>query len=403
MKDSNFQKKNLLHKANRSFIYIKKSKFFDLSLNSGVLLLGHNHQVFKKTLSQIKNCSLTNFNRKETSEKILKYIKFYFKSAYKLIFCTTGSEAIIKAIRISKAINKNKNKIFIVSGSWHGSVDQTLFFSKKDLRPIPLSSGISEDYKKRVIILPYNDIKKTKSILDKNYKKASCILIEPITASLPLEKSKKYLFFLKEYSRKKNIILIFDEIVTGIRTEHGSVQNKFRIYPDITVVGKSIGGGFPISLILLNKKIYRRINKLKKDIFFGGTFSGNNYSVISCINTLAYINKNKYLITSIIKKAKILQDRLNIFSDKNRLDVKIYRFDSFLRIIFSKEKINNRIARDFLEKKNKNKITKFTKYLDSKKILYPKNGIIFLSSALTSNNVNYLVKNLSLALKKCFK
>ena len=133
---------------------------------------------------------------------------------------------MIKAIRISRALS-NKSKIFIVSGSWHGSVDQTLYFSKEDLKPIPLSSGISDNIKKNIIILPYNDLEKSKKILDRNYKHASCILIEPITASLPLEQSKNYLKFLKEYSSKKRITLIFDEMVTGIKTTNGSVQNRF--------------------------------------------------------------------------------------------------------------------------------------------------------------------------------
>ena len=103
--------------------------------------------------------------------------------------------------------------------------------------------------------MPYNDIKKSEKILNKYSKNISCILIEPITASLPLDKSKHYIKFLRNYSTKKKIILIFDEMVTGLRTDQGSVQNKFKILPDITLVGKAIGGGLPISLILINKKI----------------------------------------------------------------------------------------------------------------------------------------------------
>ena len=327
--------KIITEKAKGNFVFIKK--IFRFIFTPG-FLLGHNHKVFQKTLNELrKNYSLTNYQNKNIRIMILKYIKKYFRSAYDLIFCTTGSETVIKAIRISRALS-NKSKIFIVSGSWHGSVDQTLYFSKEDLKPIPLSSGISDNIKKNIIILPYNDLEKSKKILDRNYKDASCILIEPITASLPLEQSKNYLKFLKEYSLKKRITLIFDEMVTGIRTANGSVQNRFNIYPDITLVGKAIGGGLPISLIIINRKIFDRIKKLKRKIFFGGTFSGNNFSLISCWNTLAYVNKNKNLVRTIINKSKILQDKLNNFSNQNNLDVKVYRFDSFLRIIFSKKK-----------------------------------------------------------------
>ena len=126
-------------------------------------------------------------------------------------------------------------------------------------------------------------------------------------------------------------------MVTGLRTDQGSVQNKFKILPDITLVGKAIGGGLPISLILINKKIDYKIKRLKKKIFFGGTYSRNNYSLFSCLETLNYINNNNHLIGNVIKKAKQLQNKLNHFIKKNDLDVKVYRFDSFVRIIFSRK------------------------------------------------------------------
>ena len=292
--------KNLekIEKAEKSYVWIKRKKFFDLSLHSGVLLFGHNSKIFSNTLNIIrkKKLSLSSFSEKISSKKILPHIKKYFKSTHNLIFCTTGSESVIKSIRISRALANNKQKVAIVSGSWHGSVDQTLFFSKKNLSPIPLSSGINQNYKKDLIILPYNDIKKSEKILNKYSKNISCILIEPITASLPLDKSKHYIKFLRNYSTKKKIILIFDEMVTGLRTDQGSVQNKFKILPDITLVGKAIGGGLPISLILISKKIDYKIKRLKKKIFFGGTYSRNNYSLFSCLETLNYINNNPKVI-----------------------------------------------------------------------------------------------------------
>lgn len=82
--------------------------------------------------------------------------------------------------------------------------------------------------------------------------------------------------------------------------------------------------------------------------------------------------------------------------------MKVYRFDSFVRIIFSRKNITNRISRDFLEKKNKGRISNFIKFLYLKKILYPKNGIIFISSVTTDKNIDYLFKYISIGLKKYF-
>ena len=147
-----FQKYSIkkIEHANKNNIFIGSKKYFDLSLHSGVLLLGHNHPIFLKTLKEIisQKISLSNI-KSDNINKILSLIKFYFKSAYKLIFCTTGSESVIKTIRICKSITKNKNKIFLVSGGWHGSVDQTLFHSNKSLNPMPLSSGLDKNIKKK--------------------------------------------------------------------------------------------------------------------------------------------------------------------------------------------------------------------------------------------------------------
>ena len=390
-------------KAKENYIFLSGKKYFDLSLNSGVLFLGHNHSTFISTLKNIveKKISLSDINKKNIN-LIQKLIKFFFKSSNKIITCSTGSESVIKSIRICKALT-NKEKIFLVNGSWHGSVDQTLFHSKKNLKPIPLSSGLGNQFKKNIKILPYNDINSSKIILDKYSKDVCCLIIEPISASLPLEKSKKYLKFLRSYCNKKKIILIFDEIISGIRTDRGSVQNKFKIYPDITLAGKVIGGGMPISLILINKKISNKILKLKKKIFFGGTFSGNNYSIISCINTLLYLKKNSKLIKKTIKYSNYFQKKLNEFLIENNIKCRVYRFDSFLRIVFSDENIKNRISRDFLEGKKIKKITLFKKFLLKKRILYPNNGIIFFSTVISKKQIDTLIKITSIGLKKYFK
>lgn len=392
-----------INKAEDDYIHIGKKKYFDLSLQSGVLLLGHSNKTFNKSLNQIiKNkYTISKLNNNNLDKSIFKLVKKYFKSAHELIYCTTGSEAVTKAIRIARALNQNKNKIFIVNGSWHGSVDQTLFKAKNNLRPIPMSAGIENIFKSNVKILPFGDINKTKKILNAHYRHSSCILIEPVAASLPMENRKVYLKYLRDFCTKKKLIMIFDEMITGIRTAKGSVQNKYNIFPDITVAGKAIGGGLPISFILLNKELSIKITKLKNKIFFGGTYSGNNYSVLSSYNTLKYIKKN--MINNMIKNSAYFQKEINYFCTKNNLGVEVYRFDGFLRLIYSKKKISNIVARDFFEVKNRIKIEKFKKYLFNKKILYPNNGVIFFSTMINREKTDFLITNICEGIKKFFK
>ena len=144
------------------------------------------------------------------------------------------------------------------------------------------------------------------------------------------------------------------------------------------------------------------INIKKLNIFYGGTFSANAMACFSGAKTTSHIWKNKKIIEKQCQFSEYFQKKLNSFIEKNGLDAQVYRFQSMVRIIFSKNKIIDRVQRDFFEEKNKFKIKKLKEFLLTKKILYPKNGIIFFSNANNKKHIEYFVKNISLGLKKVF-
>jgi glutamate-1-semialdehyde 2,1-aminomutase len=384
-------------------IIIENRALYDLSYSSGVIFLGHNHYIFKKSLKECINKKISIFSNPNIyAYKLAKTIKSFFSNFNKIIFCSTGSESVIKALRVSRAINK-KNIVVCPVGSWHGSVDQTLFSPKKNLSPFPISSGLKEIDRKNILFIPYNDIAGSEKILNKFKNNINCVLIEPVTASLPNKSVRLYLKFLESYCKKKKIILIFDEIITAFRTKKGSVQVQFDIKPDITLVGKILGGGFPVGAIGLSKEIFNKVKKLRNPIFFGGTFSANTFSMLVGNNVISYIKNNVNLVDRLINNCEIFENKVNNFIAKNNIDAKVYRFDAILRIVFSKNKIQNRIQRDFLEKKYSKKKDNFIKFLLKKRINYPKNGIILLS--LANNNkkdLNYIIKIICLGLNKYF-
>ena len=170
-------------------------------------------------------------------------------------------------------------------------------------------------------------------------------------ASLPSKNPSKYLKFLEKYCRKNKIILIFDEIITGIRSNKFSVQKNYNIKPDITIIGKVFGGGLPIGIIGVSKKIKQRLKKLNIKVFFGGTFSGNSLSTFIGNKIITYILKNKSIIKEINKKSEFFENHLNKFILENNLDVKIYRYASILRIVYTKKKYKIEFKEIFLKKK----------------------------------------------------
>jgi glutamate-1-semialdehyde 2,1-aminomutase len=393
-----------VEKGVKSKIYIKGKAYEDLSYCAGTLLLGHNSTIYKKTLKKlsaknISNFAMPNIYAEDLSKLLYKKFNKYFD---KFIYCNSGSESVMKALRIAKAVSK-KDLIVSVTGSWHGSLDQFLFYPNKVLKPKNTCDGISNFYKNNLRFIPYNDIENSIKILKKIKSKVAAIIVEPIQACLPLESSKEYLFYLQKYCDKNNIILIFDEMITGIRTLEGSVHKKFKLSPSISTFGKCIGGGAPIGVIALSKKLTTKIKKLNKKVYFGGTFSGNSLSTFIGYQTLNYIHKNESIIKSLNLRSLYIKNEIDNFIKNNNIHAKLYLFQSMLRIVFTKQKIKNRYQRDFFEKNNLSKISQFKKYLFKNKIYYPSNGIIFISNETKMKNCKFIISNINKGLYKFFR
>ena len=327
-------------------------------------------------------------------------LKKKFPNFSKFIFCNSGSEAVLKTLRICKAIT-NKKIIFAVSGSWHGSVDKLLYNADKRLKPKNLSDGLSDYNKKNLKFIPYNNIKTSKKILDKYKNKASCIIIEPIQGCLPTDKAKEYLMFLSSFAKKNNIILIFDEMITGLRTDSRSVQSYFKFNSDITTFGKCFGGGFPIGIIGISKKVENKIYMKNKKIYFGGTFSGNSISTYIGKLTTQYIERNKkQIFENLEKKSSFFEKEINSFISDNNVNAYLYRFKSILRLVFTKKKVTNRYQRDFFEYKNLKNIKNFRYFLLKNGVNYPSNGIIYMSASTSYADLKIIIKLFKKGLKK---
>ena len=189
-------------------------------------------------------------------------------------------------------------------------------------------------------------------------------------------------------------------MITGLRIDGKSVQSHFNLKPDISIFGKCLGGGLPIGIIAISKRIEKLIIKRKKNIFFGGTFSGNSISTYVGMLTTRYILKNKKKIfPTLEKKSLFFQNALNKFIRKNNISAYVYRFKSVLRIVFTNRKVSNRLQRDFLESKKIKKINQLREFLLKNKIYYPSSGVIFMSTSTNKSDLEIIIKFIKKGLK----
>jgi glutamate-1-semialdehyde 2,1-aminomutase len=390
------QKQIIIKRGKSQYLYTKSEKYLDFSLSSGALIFGHSNKIFKNSiLSQIDNGSNYSSNN-VNKENYLKTLKENFRTLSNFEFSNSGSEANLRALRLARAIT-DKKKYAMVNGSWHGSIDQFLFDLKTNQKnKIPkiknLSSGVTRS--KDLIILPYNNIELSKKILNKNKNQISVIVIEPIQCGIPNTKSIKYLKFLQNYCMKKNILLWFDEVITGMRVDKLAVFQKYSLKPDIVTFAKCFGGGMPIGITAFNKKLEKIKKSLKQEVFFGGTFSGNPISTKVGLETFKYYLKNQEHINKKINNlAYKLEREVNDFCSENKFKFKLQRYESILRPIFTDKNILNKMQREKYDKNFLNSIN-FKNFLLSQNIFISSNCSFFISACHNTQNIKILIKTI---------
>ena len=283
--------------------YVKKGKgaylydvdgnvYLDYVASWGAIILGHADDGL---INEIKIAleDGTSFGACHPYEiELAKLIADAFPSIELMRLTSSGTEATMSAIRVARGFT-GKNGIIKFGGCYHGHVDSLLVKAGSGLATfgVPDSKGILEDLARHTYIADFNHIDSVSNIVEGNHDIA-CIIIEPVMGNVGVVlPENNFLHDLEELCRKKHILLIFDEVITGFRVAFGGVQHLYNITPDITCMGKIIGGGFPIGLYGGKKEIMGRVSPLG-DVYQAGTLSGNPIAVRAGIYVLNYLKSN---------------------------------------------------------------------------------------------------------------
>lgn len=328
----------------------KKSKIYDVDGNSyidyisswGPLILGHNNKTVLKEVKKelYKGSSFGLPTKKEI--KIAKLIKAMFPSIKKIRLCSSGTEAAMATIRLARAYTKRK-KILKFEGCYHGHSDSLLVsagsglltFDKQD------SNGINPGVRNNTICLPYNDIKAVENLFKKIGNEIACIIVEPVAANMGLVLPEiDFLKKLREITKKYNSLLIFDEVITGFRLARGGAQEIYDIKPDLTVLGKIIGGGYPIGAFGGKNKIMKKLSP-EGGVYHAGTLSGNPISVTAGLKTLKILNNSSEIYTKLNKNTEYLVKEMKKLAKKYNENIQINHIGSLFTIFFYDKKVKN--------------------------------------------------------------
>jgi glutamate-1-semialdehyde 2,1-aminomutase len=258
--------------------------YIDYCMGYGALILGHAYTpVTDYVKSQIDNGSLfcvPTENEVALSELISKIIPF----AEMTRIVNTGAEATMNAIRLARAFTKKKN-IIKFDLCYHGAYDYVLVNASHAHRGVPSTEGSIEESASQTLVLPYNNFTELEQVVDTNDNIAA-IIMEPVPANTGLIlPEKEYLSNIRRITRKRNIVLIFDEVITGFRLALGGASEFYGIQPDLATYAKAIGNGFPIGAISGKKKLMEQFAPMGK-LYQASTFAGNPASCAASISTL---------------------------------------------------------------------------------------------------------------------
>lgn len=373
---------------------IDGNEYVDYWMGHGALILGHaNDEVLSKVKENLDKGSHWGFEHEHAlklAEKIIKHVP----SIEMIRFTNSGTEANMYAIRLVRAYTGRK-KIVKFEGSWHGGYDQ-LHVAVKPGSWLG-SAGLPEEVVAHTIVVGFNDIEGLEKVFRKHGNDIAGVIMEPVQGAagiIPAEQ--EFIERVRELCDEYGALLIFDEVITGFRLGLGGAQEYYGVRADVVVLGKIIGGGFPIGAFASTREVMEVLDytktPLEKRSFHGGTFAGNPVSMIAGLTTLEILEKPgfyEYLNWLSGKLASALED----VGQTSKIPVSITGAGSMIGIHFTKEKPKN--IRDVYNKRINSLINKvFQKYMLLKGIVFLTEDVshLLVSAAHTLKDANYFLE-----------
>lgn len=338
-----------------AYIYdVDGNKILDFMMGMGALVLGHNNRdIALEVIKQLESGSMLGI----TNELFIEYIEAVqtaVPSMKKVRLTNSGTEATMHAIRTARAYT-GREKIAKAEGAYHGAHDYVLQSLDMDsrtarrmngYRPVTYGRGIPKAVADTVVIFPYNDIEATAEILDAHEDEVGALIIEPVLCGPGVIAPRaNYLKRLQQLTRKRGIVLIFDEVLTGFRLAYGGAQEYYGVRPDMTTFGKIAGGGFPLAGFGGEKQIMDVLEPgrgWRYGTFHAGTYNGHPISLAAGLKGLQILGEHPEYYDYINNLGRQLYGGLQDLADDRRLPAWVEYVGSIGNIYFTtKDEIRN--------------------------------------------------------------
>ena len=322
-------------------IDVDKKKYIDFVASWGPLILGHANRSVLRQLEEVAKNGTTFGAPTEGEIKLAEAVCRLVPSIQKLRLVSSGTEATMSAIRLARAYT-NRTKVVKFDGCYHGHTDGLLVKAGSGVATLglPDSPGIPRGFARETLVATFNDVGSVEKLFYRHGKSIAAVIVEPVCGNMGvIPPAPTFLSSLRKITRSHGTLLIFDEVITGFRLTLGGAQQLYGIKPDLTCLGKFLGGGLPLAAFGGQRKIMDLLAP-EGPVYQAGTLSGNPLAVAAGLATLSLLSRQG-IYKALEGRGKRLQDGFEDVLRKHRISATINRIGSMMTIFFGVEKVRN--------------------------------------------------------------
>ncbi|MSO20024.1 MAG: glutamate-1-semialdehyde-2,1-aminomutase [Acidobacteria bacterium] len=354
----------------------------------GPLLLGHAHPDVERAVGQALERGTAFGFATEAEVRLAELINEIVPSVEKVRLVTSGTEATMSAVRLARGFTERK-KIIKFIGGYHGHVDSLLVKAGSGVATfsLPDSAGVPKEFTDLTLALPYNDVAAAERVFVEHAGQIAAVIVEPVAGNMGcVPPSQGFLPALRELTQRDGSLLIFDEVMTGFRVSRGGAQELYGIKPDLTTLGKIIGGGLPIGAYGGRADIMDMVAP-EGPVYQAGTLAGNPLAVAAGIAMLEELRRRPLLYSEIEARSQRLADGLQELAVDARIPTFVNRVGSMLTLFFTPGPV---VDWSSAERADRDRFAKFFHLMLERNILLPPSQFEawFVSAAHTDKDVD---------------
>jgi glutamate-1-semialdehyde 2,1-aminomutase len=377
---------------------IDGNEYIDYVLSWGPLILGHADDRVVEKLQETA-AKGTSFGTPTILEnKLAQLVIDRVPSVEMIRMVNSGTEATMSALRVARGYT-GRDKILKFEGNYHGHGDSLLIKAGSGVATLglPDSPGVPESIAQNTITVPYNDMKSVEYVFEEYRDDIAAVIVEPVSGNMGVVPPvNSFLEKLRKITEDNNTLLIFDEVMTGFRVGYNCAQGYFGVTPDLTCLGKVIGGGLPVGAYGGKREIMERVAPTG-NIYQAGTLSGNPLAMTSGYETLSALNDESY--TEINKKVDRLVEGFEKAANEYDIPLHINRAGSMVGVFFTDEEVINY---ETAQTSNLDYFAKYYRAMIEKGVFLPPSQFegLFLSTAHTDEDIEKTIEAVRYAFSK---